>query len=63
MLAAILTLFLLGLLFPNPHPHFWWQKIPVFDIFFGFFGSILLIVFAMNVLNHSNWLNTGINMN
>ena len=54
MLAAIIALFLLGFLCPNPHPHFWWQKIPVFDIFFGFFGSILLIVFA-KWLGH-NWL-------
>ncbi|RLB71805.1 MAG: hypothetical protein DRH03_05440 [Deltaproteobacteria bacterium] len=54
MMAQILALFVLGFIFPNPHPHFWWQKIPAFDIFFGFLVSILLIVFA-KWLAH-NWL-------
>jgi len=54
LLAAIVAVFFLGLAFPNPHPHFWWQKLPVFDMFFGFFGAILIIVFA-KWLGH-NWL-------
>lgn len=37
---------LAGFVFPNSHPHFWWQKIPVFDAVFAFPGSIVLILFA-----------------
>ena len=54
LLLAIIAVFALGFLFPNHHPHFWWQKLPVFDVFFGFFGAILIIVFA-KWLGH-NWL-------
>lgn len=35
-----------GFAFPNAHPHFWWQKIPVFDAVFGFIGCVLIIFFA-----------------
>ncbi|MBN2331816.1 MAG: hypothetical protein JXO49_07140 [Deltaproteobacteria bacterium] len=51
---SIASTFILGFFFPNQHPHFWWQKLPVFDVFFGFFGCILIIVFAKWV-GH-NWL-------
>lgn len=51
---AILTVFGLGFLYPNHHPHFWWQKLPVFDVFFGFIGAVLIIVVA-KWLGH-NWL-------
>jgi len=37
---------ILGFIFPNKHPHFWWQKIPVYDAVFGFAGCIAIIVFA-----------------
>ena len=36
----------LGFAFPNLHPHFWWQEIPIFDAFFGFFGCIAIILFS-----------------
>ena len=39
----------LGFIFPYPHPHFWWQKIPVFDAVFGFIGCIVIILFAKNL--------------
>lgn len=37
---------LLGFVFPISHPHFWWQKIPVFDVLFGFFGCIVIVLFS-----------------
>ena len=36
---------ILGFLFPNEHPHFWWQKIPVFDAVFGFVGCVVIILY------------------
>jgi len=44
ILAGILGLGLLGFLFPNPQPHFWWQAVPVFDIIFGFVGCVIIII-------------------
>jgi hypothetical protein len=44
----------LGFVFPNRHPHFWWQKIPIYDAVFGFVGCVLIITFA-NWLGH-RWL-------
>jgi hypothetical protein len=52
--AAIAVTTVLGFVFPNPQPHFWWQKLPVFDAFFGFFGCILIIVSAKWLGHH--WL-------
>ncbi|MBW1696788.1 MAG: hypothetical protein JRH18_16940 [Deltaproteobacteria bacterium] len=43
--VAVLTC-VLGFVFPNKHPHFPWQKVPVYDAVFGFLGSVLIIVFA-----------------
>lgn len=40
---------LAGFVFPNSHPHFWWQKIPVFDAVFAFLGSIVLILLAKKI--------------
>ncbi len=37
---------ILGFLFPNKHPHFWWQKIPIYDAIFGFLGCILIVAVA-----------------
>jgi len=42
---------LLGLFFRPEHPHFLWEKIPVFDAIFGFFGCIL-IVLGSKALGH-----------
>ena len=44
----------LGFLFPYPHPHFWWQKIPIFDALFGFGGCVLIIMVSKG-LGH-RWL-------
>lgn len=46
LIIGILVTSILGFVFPNPHPHFWWQTIPVFDVFFGFFGCIVIILFS-----------------
>ncbi len=43
---------ILGFLFPNEHPHFWWQKIPVFDAVFGFIGCIVIVLV-------SKWIGHG----
>ncbi len=45
---------LLGFLFPNPKPHFWWNRLPVYDAAFGFLGAFGIIFFA-KVLAH-RWL-------
>lgn len=46
LLVAIVVSCLLGFAFPNPHPHFWWQKIPIFDTIFGFLGCVVIILFS-----------------
>ena len=42
---------ILGFVFPNPQPHFWWHYIPVFDAGFGLIGCIL-IIFVSKALGH-----------
>jgi len=42
---------LIGLSIPHEHVHFWWEKIPVFDALFGFFGCIV-IVLGSKALGH-----------
>jgi len=42
---------LLGFLFRPEHPHFWWEKIPVFDALYGFLGCIV-IVLGSKALGH-----------
>jgi hypothetical protein len=37
---------ILGFVFPNPHPHFWWEYVPVYDALFGFLGCLLIILLA-----------------
>jgi membrane protease YdiL (CAAX protease family) len=44
LILSIILLSILGFVFPNPHPHFWWQQIPVFDVAFGFFGCVVIIL-------------------
>ena len=51
---GIFMVCLLGFVFPNKHPHFWWQKIPVYDAIFGFIGCIAIILFS-KWLGHA-WL-------
>ena len=46
MIVGIMLTCILGFLFPNKHPHFWWQKIPVYDALFGFAGCIMIIFFS-----------------
>ena len=43
LFACIFLTCLLGFIFPNRHPHFWWQRIPVYDALFGFLGCVLII--------------------
>jgi len=54
LIVCILIASVLGFVFPNLNPHFWWQSIPVFDVFFGFFGCIFIII-ASKWLGHL-WL-------
>jgi hypothetical protein len=42
---------LIGLFIPHEYVHFWWEKIPVFDALFGFFGCIV-IVLGSKALGH-----------
>jgi len=44
--VGIAAVGVLGLIFPNKHPHFGWQKIPFYDAVFGFAGSIAIIIFS-----------------
>ena len=52
--SGIAAICLLGVVFPNKHPHFWWQKIPVYDALFGFIGTVAIILFS-KWLGHA-WL-------
>ena len=45
---------ILGFVFPNAHPHFWWQNVPAFYALFGFLGCLLIILLA-KALGHF-WL-------
>ncbi|MGB2727075.1 MAG: hypothetical protein WBD09_01185 [Halobacteriota archaeon] len=45
---------ILAQLFLHLHPHFWWEKIPVFSAIYGFIGCIVIIV-ASKALGHY-WL-------
>ena len=49
---SIVVSCILGFMFPNKHPHFWWQEIPVFDAVFGFIGCIVIVLV-------SKWLGHG----
>jgi len=51
---SIIISCILGFYFRNEHPHFIWQKIPVFDAIFGFVGCAVVIVIA-KTLGHI-WL-------
>lgn len=46
LFLCIALISLLGFIFPNRHPHFWWQKVPVFDALFGFVGAGAIVLFA-----------------
>ena len=54
LIGSILLSCVLGFIFQNPHPHFWWQKIPIFDVLFGFIGCIVIIVVSKWLGHH--WL-------
>jgi H+/Cl- antiporter ClcA len=41
-------------LFLHPHPHFWWEEIPVFSAIYGFIGCVVIII-ASKALGH-HWL-------
>lgn len=54
LFIAIGITMLLGFFFTPEHPHFFWEKIPVFDAVFGFIGCSLIIL-GSKALGHS-WL-------
>jgi hypothetical protein len=54
LMISIGVSMVIGLFFRPEHPHFWWEKIPIFDAVFGFFGCIL-IVLGSKALGH-HWL-------
>jgi len=49
-LASIGLFALLGFFFVPEHPHFFWEKIPAFDVIFGFVGCIVFVLIA--ILGH-----------
>jgi hypothetical protein len=53
-ISGIVLSCILGFVFPNPHPHFWWQYVSVYDAVFGFLGCLLIILLA-KTLGHF-WL-------
>jgi hypothetical protein len=54
LIISIGVSMVMGLFFRPEHPHFWWEKIPIFDAVFGFLGCIL-IVLGSKALGH-HWL-------
>ncbi len=47
LLFAIGLVALLGFLLPHEgEAHYLWEKVPVFDLLFGFLGCIVLILFS-----------------
>ena len=44
-LSIVLTC-VLGFYFPNEHPHFIWQKLPVYDAVMGFVGCIIIVIIS-----------------
>lgn len=52
---AIAAVALLGFLLPHEGEfHYLWQRVPVFDLIFGFLGCLLLILFSKALGHH--WL-------
>jgi hypothetical protein len=50
-LAAGAALLLLAVLFGrNPHPHVWWEAVPVYGAVFGYAGAWALIWLAKSIL-------------
>ncbi len=50
-LAALIALLVLATVFGrNPHPHVWWESIPVYGAVFGYAGAWALIWLAKSVL-------------
>ncbi|MBU3917566.1 hypothetical protein KKA14_18695 [bacterium] len=59
LVLCIIITCILGFFFPNPRPHFWWQHIPVFDVIYGFFGCVFIILVS-KWIGHK-WLMKGEN--
>jgi hypothetical protein len=54
---SIFASILAGILFQlllHPHPHFWWENIPVFSAIYGFIGCVVIII-GSKALGH-HWL-------
>jgi len=50
-LALFAALVVGGVLFgANPHPHFWWERIPAFAAVLGFAATWLLVFTAKKLL-------------
>lgn len=43
MYGAGLMLIVLSAFLPHDEAHFFWERVPLFDCFFGFLGSVILI--------------------
>jgi hypothetical protein len=54
LIISIGVSMVIGVFFRHEHPHFFWEKIPIFDAVFGFLGCIL-IVLGSKALGH-HWL-------
>ena len=54
LIVSIGLCILMGLFFRPEHPHFWWERIPIFDAIFGFLGCIV-IVLGSKALGH-HWI-------
>ena len=39
-------IFILSFFTPTGEMHFFWERLPVFEVLFGFFGCIVLIFFS-----------------
>ena len=50
-LLGVVSLSALAAIFGrNPHPHLWWEALPVYGALFGYAGAWLLIWLAKSVL-------------
>lgn len=52
--TAIAAVALLGFLTHEVEVHYVWQKVPVFDLIFGFLGCLLLVLLSKALGHH--WL-------
>lgn len=46
LMMAITLVAVLALFLPHGEVHFCWQKLPIWDLLFGFLGCVVLILFS-----------------